>query len=117
MLLLASDENFNNDIVRGLLRRNPGLDIARIQDVGLSGADDPTILEWAAREARVLLTHDVSSITHFAYERVRAGKKMPGVFEVSRNVPIRVSIEDILLLAEYSLDDEWNDQVRYLPLR
>jgi len=77
-----------------ILRRNPGLDIVRIQDVGLSGADDPTILEWAAREARVLLTHDVSSITHFAYERVRAGKKMPGVFEVSRNVPIRVSIED-----------------------
>jgi len=48
MLLLAADENFNNDIVRGLLRQKPSLDIVRIQDVGLSGADDPTILEWAA---------------------------------------------------------------------
>jgi hypothetical protein len=47
MLRLAADENFNNDIVRGLLRREPGLDIVRIQDVGLSGADDPTVLEWA----------------------------------------------------------------------
>jgi hypothetical protein len=44
MLLLAADENFNNDIVRGLLRRKPDLDIVRIQDEGLSGADDPTIL-------------------------------------------------------------------------
>jgi len=48
VLLLAADENSNNDIVRGLLRRKPDLDIVRIQDAGLSGADDPTVLEWAA---------------------------------------------------------------------
>lgn len=52
MLLLAADENFNNDIIRGLLRRKPDLDIVRVQDVGLSGADDPTVLEWAAQEGR-----------------------------------------------------------------
>jgi predicted nuclease of predicted toxin-antitoxin system len=74
MPLLAADENFNNDIVRGLLRQKPSLDIVRIQDVGFSGADDPTILEWAAQEGQALLTHDVSKITHYAYERVRAGK-------------------------------------------
>ena len=117
MLLLAADKNFNNNIVRGLLRRKPDLDVVRIQDVGLSGADDPDILEWAAQERRVLLTHDVSTVTHFAYERVRAGKPMPGVFEVSRSVPIGVAIEDILLLAECSLDGEWEGQLRYLPLR
>jgi hypothetical protein len=116
MLRLVADENLNNSIVRGLLRRQPELDIVRIQDVGLSGADDPTVLEWAAREGRVLLTHDVSTITKYAYERVRAGQPMPGVFEVGRNVPIGRAIEDILLLAEYSFDDEWEGQVRYLPL-
>ena len=116
MLRLVADENLNNSIVRGLLRRQPELDIVRIQDVGLSGADDPTVLEWAAKEGRVLLTHDVSTITRYAYERVRAGQPMPGVFEVGRNVPIGRAIEDILLLAEYSFDDEWEGQVRYLPL-
>ena len=40
MLRLAADENFNADIVRGLLRRLPDLDIVRVQDAGLSGADD-----------------------------------------------------------------------------
>ena len=116
MLRLATDENFNNNIVRGLLYRNPELDIVRVQDVGLSGADDPTVLEWAAQEGRVLLTHDVSTITRYAYERAQAGQPMPGVFEVSRAVPIGRAIEDILLLAECSLDDEWEGQVRYLPL-
>ena len=115
-LRLAADENFNNDIARGLLRQKPGLDIVRIQDVGLSGADDPTGLEWCAREGRVLLTHDVTTITRYAYERVQAGQPMPGVFEVSRAIPIRQAIEDILLLAECSLEGEWEGQVRYLPL-
>lgn len=116
MLALAADENFNNDIVRALLRRNPRLDIVRLQDAGLAGADDRAVLEWAAREERVLLTHDVSTITRYAYERVQAGLPMPGVFEVSRDVPLGRAIEDLLLLAEYSLPSEWEGQIRYLPL-
>jgi len=117
MLRLLADENFNNDIVRGLLRRKPDLDIVRVQDVGLSGADDPTLLEWAAQQGRVLLTHDVTTLTRYAYERVQAGQPMPGVFEVSRSGSIGTAIEDILLLAENSLDGEWEGQIRYLPLR
>ena len=76
MLRLAIDENFNNDVVRGLLRRRAELDLVRIQDAGLSGADDPMVLEWAAKERRVLLTHDVSTMTRHAYERVRAGQPL-----------------------------------------
>lgn len=117
MLLLAADENLDNDILRGLLRRQPKLNIVRVQDVGLAGASDPLVLEWAADEERILLTHDVSTITYYAYERVRGGRSMPGVVEISRLVPISVVIEDILLLAESSLEHEWDGQVIYLPLR
>jgi hypothetical protein len=117
MLRLAADENFNNDIVRGLRRRNATVDIVRVQDAGLSAADDAAILEWAAQSGRVLLTHDVATMTRYAYDRVREGRPMPGVFEVGRHVPIGVAIEEILLLAECSLDGEWEGQVRYLPLR
>lgn len=88
---LAADENFNYDIVRGILRRNPEVDIASVQDAGLSGADDPMVLEWAAREDRVLLTHDVATMTRYAYERMESGKPIPGVFEVGRNVPIGIA--------------------------
>ena len=79
MLLLAADENFNNDIVRGLLRKKPNLDIVRVQDAGFRGAEDPVILEWAADEGRVVVTHDAATLTYYAYERVRAGLSMPGV--------------------------------------
>jgi hypothetical protein len=117
MLRLAADENFNNDIVRGRLRRKPDLDIIRVQDAGLSDSTDPIVLEWCADNGRVLFTHDVRTITKHAYARVSAGKAMPGGFEISRNIPLGVAIEDILLLEEYGLDGEWEGQVRYLPLR
>ena len=117
MLRFAADENFNNAVIRGLRRRLPELDLVRVQDAGLSGADKPTVLAWAAREDRILLTHDVSTMSRFAYDRVDAGNPMPGVFEVPRSLAAGVAIEDLLLIAECSQPDEWNEQVWYLPLR
>ena len=117
MLRFAADENFNLHIINGVLRRLQDVDIVRVQDAGLDGEDDPTILAWAASEGRVLLTHDVNTVTAFAYERVTQGLPMPGVFEVSLKVPISVVIEEILLLAECSVEGEWEGQVNYLPLK
>ncbi len=74
----VADENFNNDILHGLRRRHPEIDIVRIQDVGLSGIDDPTLLEWAAQEGRGLLTHDAATITDYAYERIMLTNQCQG---------------------------------------
>jgi predicted nuclease of predicted toxin-antitoxin system len=64
VLRLLSDENFNGDILRGLYRRCAGLDNVRVQDVGLRSTPDPDILAWAAREDRILLTHDRDTIPY-----------------------------------------------------
>ena len=92
----------------------PDLDIIRVQDAGLSGADDPDVLEWAAKEGRVLLTHDITTMAAFAYKRVRANQPMPGVLEVSRSLRIGPAIESILLVIAASFESEWQGQVRYL---
>ena len=116
MLRFAADENLNYNIVRGLLRRKSDLNILRIQDAGLSGKDDATVLEWAAQENRILLTHDVTTITKYAYERINEGLPMPGVFEIKMNSPLGDIIDDILLLGAYSFENEWEGQIVYLPL-
>ena len=117
VIRFVADENLNDAITRGLRRRQSTIDIVRVQDTGLSGADDPTILQWAAEQGRVLLTHDVSTMTKHAYERLQNDQRMPGIFEVPRSCPIAQAIDDLLLLAECSTDGEWEGQVRYLPLR
>lgn len=117
MLKFLVDENLDRKIVRGLLRRNPTLDIVCVPDVGLTGCDDPTVLEWAAQENRALLTYDVNTIPRFAYERIQAELPMPGVVEIDDSAPIGKIIEDILLLAECSFEGELEGQVAYLPLK
>lgn len=110
------DESVHGAITRAVLRRQPTLDIVRVQDAGLAGADDPTILDWAADTGRVVLTSDVSTLVGYAYGRVQSGRAMPGVFVIAQGTSLQRAIEDVLLLADASLEGEWEGQVRYLPL-
>jgi hypothetical protein len=116
MLQLLSDENFNRDIVRGLLLRRPGLDLVRVQDVELLGRDDSAILEWAAENHRILLTHDRATIPDFAYQRVVDAQPMPGVFVLNDRLPVNRAIEELVMLDECSEQDEWDTRVVYVPL-
>ncbi len=111
MLRLLSDENFRGDILRGLKRRLPDLDVVRVQDVGLAGRDDPTILAWAATSGRILLTHDRNTIPEFVFDRVRVGLPMLGVFLVDDEQPAGRVIADIVLALECGEPADWQDFV------
>lgn len=116
MLKLICDENFNGDILRGLYRRCPDLDVVRVQDIGLNATPDPDILVWAALQGRILLTHDCDTMPYFAYSRVKAGQTMPGMFLVSDLMPIGQAIDEILLAVDCLTPDECKDFVRFFPL-
>lgn len=116
MLRLLSDENFNGDAIRGLLLRRPGLDLARVQDVGLMGVDDPDVLAWAADNGRILLTHDRATLPDHAFARVGAGQPMPGVFVFNDRLPVRQIIDEVLMADEASEQAEWSGRVVYFPL-
>ncbi|HLF11880.1 MAG TPA: DUF5615 family PIN-like protein [Gammaproteobacteria bacterium] len=112
---LLADENFNHRIVRGLIRRIPPLDVVSVQEVGLSGASDAEVLSWAATEQRIVLTHDVSTMSREAILRIEAGLSMPGVVECPRSIPIGAAIENLSLFAQCSIEGEWQDTILYLP--
>lgn len=65
MLRFLADENIEVALVQAV-QRDPRMDIVRVQDVGLSGADDPAVLEWAAEEDRLVITHDANTIGRHA---------------------------------------------------
>jgi len=115
MLRLAIDECVDNDIVRGVLRMSATVDFVRVQDAGLTGADDPTVLAWAAREKRVLVTHDLATMIRFAYERVSRDEPMPGLPAIRSGSPIRAAIDDLVLIIECSEDGELEGRVLHLP--
>ena len=116
MLRLLIDQDFNQRTLRGLRLRVPQLDVVTAHEVGLSAAKDPELLRWAADEGRIVLTHDRRTMPEHAARRIAAGEKMPGVFVVPRRLPINKAIDDLEVMVTCSLDDEWEDTIRYLPL-
>jgi hypothetical protein len=111
-----ADENFDNRILRGIRREDAEADIVRVQDTEIYMADDPTVLEWAAKEGRIVLTHDIKTMPKYAYERVKEEKLMLGVIAVHDDAPIGEVIEDLLLSLEIDDPSEFVNQVVFLPL-
>jgi hypothetical protein len=110
-----ADENFNNDILRGLERRVPDVDVTRIQDTELAGAPDTRILEWAAQHNYIVLTHDVNTMRGYFYERVTTELPVPGLFLVHGTKPVGEVIDTLELILLASEEDEWQGEIRYLP--
>lgn len=116
MWRFVADENYNNVLIRRLLQQFPDLNLVRVQDVGLLHSSDQTILEWAAVEGRILLTHDLATVPDFAYQRLNEGLVMPGVFAVPGNAHQDLVLEDLTTIIEGSQPDEWANLVTHLPL-
>jgi hypothetical protein len=118
MLRLASDADVHGDIIRGLRRRLPAIDLLRAQDALPEGTPDPDVLAWAALENRVLITNDRNTMAGFAYRRAAAGEPLPGVIVTNNIQSIGSAIDDIVLLAELMPEEDIRDQVVvWLPFR
>jgi hypothetical protein len=111
-----ADECFDNDIVRGLLRREPHLDLVRAQDVlEVAGRDDETLLGWAGNNKRVVLTHDLA--TMIPALQLLGQPASASIVVVPDSLPIGRIIEEVLLLDQCSNGSDWTAGVIYLPLR
>jgi Domain of unknown function (DUF5615) len=114
---LLADENFDGRILEGIRARLPDTDIIRVQDTEIYQAADAIVLEWAAKQSRVLLTHDVQALINDAYSRVKAGLAMPGVIEVQQTTSIRQAIDELEVLIGAGQPEDFENQVKYIPMR
>ncbi len=112
-----ADENFNGKTLNALRKALPDVDIVRAQDTEIYKATDPKVLEWAANENRIVLTHDIQTMTKYAYDRVKAGLPMPGVIEVISTISIGQAVDELSTMIVASTPDEFENQVKYIPIR
>lgn len=111
-----ADENFNNQIIRGLLRRVETAKFIRVQDTDLYGKPDPELLAYAVVEDLILITHDVNIMRAFFYERLNAGLPVPTLFLVPHTKSVGDVIASLELIELASQASEWAGQIHYLPL-
>ena len=113
-----ADEDVRADIVQGLRLREPALDILDVKSSGLRGSKDPALIELAAEQDRILITHDRNTMPRHFYELLASGKSGPGLFIVpDRPSAVGETIESLLLVwAASQAEERWNRTV-YLPFR
>lgn len=118
---LLLDADVPKSLFRGLSRRKPNLDVLRVQHVGLTKADDPEILAFAAAEGRVLVSRDKATMVDFAAERIARGDTMPGLLLVRPEFArrhgrgLKAVIDELVLIVECSDAEEWQGLIEYVP--
>jgi len=110
-----ADEDRHDAIVSGTRLREPAIDFLSIHETGLEGAPDPIVLDFAAQEARVIVSHDVSTMpVHFA-QRMREGRRSPGLLLASQDNRIGEVIDSLVLVWSASWPSELENRIHYLP--
>ena len=113
----AADENFDGRILNELLVPLPELNVVRVQDTEMYQAPDDKLLAWLAEEQRILLTHDVQTMPYYVYERIRAGQLVSGVIEVHKDTPLGVAIDELEVMIGAGTLEDFENQVKYIPIR
>ena len=116
MLRLLIDEDIHGAIVDGLRKRQPAVDLVRVQDVGLAHAPDAVILAWAAEQERVVVSVDKKTLAVDAWDRVARGLPMPGVAILRIILAIGQATNELHLIGLAGDAKDFRDQVIYLPL-
>jgi len=114
-LRFQADADLKYAIVRAVRQREPGIDFASAAESGLAGVGDPEVLELAARDGRILVSHDRRTMLAHFHARLEAGKSSAGLFVVLQGAGIGSVVDAIVLAWSVSEPSEWRDQVHHLP--
>jgi Domain of unknown function (DUF5615) len=112
------DENVIPTYAKQIRRRRPDLVIWTVGDIGAPGLGtlDPEILIWCEEYDFILVTNNRKSMPGHLRDHIAFDRHIPGIFLLNLNMSIGQNIDELLLIADGSLDGEYQDQIIHLPL-
>ena len=113
---LLTDQDFDERIVRGLVRALGPLDVVAARDLGLAEAPDDQVLETGALLGRIVLSHDARTMPPTLYERVARGDPVPTLVLVPRAMSVGRAVEQLAELIGGTSDGEELAEFIRLPL-
>ena len=107
-----ADADLNQIIVTAIARRFPEIDFRTATAAGLKDGD---VLALAARDGRVLVTHDQTTMPkHFAHF-IRSTASS-GLIIVPQSLGVREAADTLILIWSATESVEWNNRIVHLPI-
>jgi hypothetical protein len=115
MVRFQADADLNQMIVAALVRRAPRVDFRTAALAHLQGLDDREVLALAARDERVLVTHDSRTMPR-QFGRFVESERSAGVIVIPQHLPVPVAVDELLLIWAATSAEDWVNRICYLPL-
>lgn len=110
-----SDNDFDERIRKGLLRKEPSIEFRSAKDGGIVGRPDPEVLRISAEAGQILVSHDRKTMpAHF--DRFIERQMSSGLVLVRQKIEIRDAIEELLMIWVCSDASEWVNRRSFIPL-
>jgi len=118
MLKYLIDENVSPVYTIQLRRRKPDLTIRAVGEIGTPPKStlDPAILLWCERYGFSLVTNNRSSMSVHLSDHILQDHHVPGIFILNPDLGIGDNLNELILIAEGSFDDEYQDRIVFLPI-
>ena len=112
------DENISPQYRTQLLNHEPSLTVLAVGDEGAppKSTPDPEILVWCEQNQFNLITNNRESMPQHLSDHRENGGHVPAIFTINLAVPMGKIIEELLLIAGASDEDEYINEIKYLPL-
>jgi predicted nuclease of predicted toxin-antitoxin system len=110
-----ADADFNQIILLATVRRESSIDFQTAEAAGLSRLQDRDVLGLAAREGRILVTHDQKTMPRHFAEFITT-ETSPGLLVVPQHLTVADVTEDLLLIWSTTEPEEWTNRISFLPL-
>jgi len=112
------DENVDFAYLNQLQKKKPDLVVKAVGEPGYppKRTPDPDILCWCEENNFLLVTNNRASMPVHLADHIAQGRHVPGIFILNSNLSIGENLEELILIAECSFEDEYQDKIEFLPL-
>jgi hypothetical protein len=112
------DEHVAHALRDEILRQAPFLSVRVMGEPPAPplGAPDPAILEWCEGHDYVFVTNNRRSMPSHLTDHVARGRVVPGIFVLKPTWGFGETAEHLAFVAQASLEGEYENQIRFLPL-
>jgi predicted nuclease of predicted toxin-antitoxin system len=110
-----ADADLKFQIVVAVRQLEPTIDFMSANKAGLVGIKDPQVLLYAARQGRMLVTHDRDTMPRHFYSFIKSHQS-PGIIVVPQSFRISAAANDLVLMWAVSKQEEWANQIVWVPV-